>query len=597
MDNEATRGILRDIHTLYTLGTMGGRTDAELLERFLARGDCDAEDAFATLVTRHGPMVLGVCRRMLPASHDAEDAFQATFLVLARRAGSIVRRERVASWLYGVAVRTAQVSRRRVARQRAAERRLMDETSEAKSEPTEDREDLLPILDEELNRLPHRYRVALVACELEGKPRRDAARQLGIPEGTLSAHLARGRKLLRERLQGRGVNLGVGPIAGLAGPLVENAVPERLIGPTVRAALVDSSAAGATASVTTAVSSLAEGVLKMMFLARLSLVAAALTTAAAGMATAVALGWSPTAAESPKADLTRAGPVDKAAAARDQYGDPLPEGTVARLGSSRFRGGDRPVDAMRFSPDGQTLLTVSQDFLVRLWETKTGRLLHEVLPGFRSFSSPVGIAFSPDGKHIALSGSQPTKADPPGYDPVRLVVDATSGKEVGRLPVTDHNVDLGLAFTPDGKSLMSLRGTGVFRIEEIASGAELLRREFPRDSTGSMTISPDGKLVAIWTGANTQKLYLWDWQGGAEPRGLKLPRDRVDRPVFSPDGKALFACDDLEPFVYEWDVTTGDLKHQIELRDDIYPNGLAITPDGQTIAVTDYGNRRGKNFQ
>ena len=119
MDSEAARGILRDIHTLYTLGTMGGRTDAELLERFLARGDSDAEDAFATLVARHGPMVLGVCRRMLPASHDAEDAFQATFLVLARRAASIVRRERVASWLYGVAVRTAQVARRRVARQRA----------------------------------------------------------------------------------------------------------------------------------------------------------------------------------------------------------------------------------------------------------------------------------------------------------------------------------------------------------------------------------------------------------------------------------------------------------------------------------------------
>src|SRR5262245_47694719 len=107
MDSGATRGILRDIHTLYTRGTMGGRTDAELLERFLARGDRDAEDAFATLVARQGPMVLGICRRMLAASHDAEDAFQATFLVLARRTASIVRRDRMSSWLYGVAVRTA----------------------------------------------------------------------------------------------------------------------------------------------------------------------------------------------------------------------------------------------------------------------------------------------------------------------------------------------------------------------------------------------------------------------------------------------------------------------------------------------------------
>ena len=214
MEGEATRGILRDIHTLYTFGTMGGRTDAELLERFLARHDSEAEDAFATLVARHGPMVLGVCRRMLPASHDAEDAFQATFLVLARRAASIVRRERVASWLYGVAVRTAQVARRRVVRQRAVERRLMEETTEAKPEPAEDWDDLLPILDEELNRLPHRYRVALVACEIEGNPRREAARQLGIPEGTLSTHLAADANCSANGLQRRGFNLGIGPIAG-----------------------------------------------------------------------------------------------------------------------------------------------------------------------------------------------------------------------------------------------------------------------------------------------------------------------------------------------------------------------------------------------
>jgi WD40 repeat protein len=473
---------------------------------------------------------------------------------------------------------------------------MMDETSEAKSEPAEDREDLLPILDEELNRLPHRYRVALVACELEGKPRHEAARQLGIPEGTLSAHLARGRKLLRERLQGRGVNLGVGPIAGLAGPLVENAVPERLIGPTVRAALVDSSAAGVTASVTTAVSSLAEGVLKMMFLARLSLVAAALTTAAAGMATAVALGWSPTAAESPKADLTRAGPVDKAAAAKDRFGDPLPEGTVARLGSIRFRGGDQGVNTMRFSPDGQTLLTVSQGFLLRLWETKTGRLLHQVLAGSGSASSSVGIAFSPDGKQIALSGMERAGGDKPGYDPVRLVVDAATGKEVSRLPVRARDSDLALAFTPDGKSLISLGDSGVFRIEEIKSGVELLHQEFPHDRTGSLVLSPDSKLVAIWTGANTRKLYLWDWQGADEPREVKVPRRRVGHLVFSPDGKALLACGDFEPFVYEWDVATGDLKHEIGLRDDISPSGLAFTPDGQTIAVSDSGNQRGKNF-
>ena len=483
----------------------------------------------------------------------------------------------------------------------------MDETSEAKPRyPRRTGTTLLPILDEELNRLPHRYRVALVPCGLEGKSRREAAQQFGILEGTLSTHLARGRKLLRERLERRGVSLGVGPIAGLAGPLVENAVPEQLIGPTVRAALLDSSAARATAIVTTAVSSLAERVLKMMFLARLSLVVAALTTAAAGMATAVALGWSPTAAESPKSDSTTAGPVNKAAAAKDRFGDPLPEGAVTRLGSIRFRGGDRPVNAMRFSPDGQTLLTVSEDFLVRLWETKTGRLLHQVLAGSGRAFSRVGIAFSPDGKQIAFSGLE-RPGDEPAYYLVRLVVDAATGKEVSRLPVRARDSDLALAFTPDGKSLISLGNSGMFRVEEITSGVELLHREFPRDGTGpllffprddpgSLLLSPDGKLVAIWTGPITCKLYLWDWQGANEPREVKVPRQRLGHLVFSPDGTALLACGDLEPFVYEWDVATGDLKHEIELRDDITPAGLAFTPDGQTIAVSDSGNKRGNKF-
>ena len=241
MDTGPAGSVLRDVRTLYTLGALGGLTDAELLERFLARSGDDAEDAFAALVHRHGPTVLGVCRRMLPASHDAEDAFQATFLVLARRAASIRRRERVASWLYGVAVRIAREARRRAERDRAGERRLMD-LSRVESEPPDDRDDLLPILDEELNRLPDRYRAALLACELEGRSRREAAQQLGIPEGTLSTYLARGRKRLRDRLRRRGIDLGVGPIAVSSRPMVEPVIPDRLIGPTVRAALAPSSA-------------------------------------------------------------------------------------------------------------------------------------------------------------------------------------------------------------------------------------------------------------------------------------------------------------------------------------------------------------------
>jgi RNA polymerase sigma factor (sigma-70 family) len=239
--------------------------------------------------------------------------------VLARRAASIGRREQLASWLYGVAVRTAKEARRRAARERAVERRLMD-ISKVESESPEDRDVRLPLLDEELNRLPRRYRAALVACELEGKSRREAAQQLGIPEGTLSAHLARGRKLLRERLLRRGVTLGLGPIAGPSRPALETAVPDRLMGSTVRAALGHTVGAGTTEAVSVAVSSLAERVLKMLFLARLTLIVVALTTAAAGMMMAVAFGLTTTAAESPRVDPPKAGPDDLAGRVVDKAG-------------------------------------------------------------------------------------------------------------------------------------------------------------------------------------------------------------------------------------------------------------------------------------
>jgi RNA polymerase sigma factor (sigma-70 family) len=320
MEWGSARGALRQIRTLYSIGTLGDLPDARLLEVFLARTGDDAEAAFEAQVHRHGPMVLGVCRRMLRGSHDWEDAFQATFLVLARRAGSIGRREKLANWLYGVAIRTAKEARRRAARRRPMERRMMD-VSRIESEPTaEDRDELLAVLDEELNGLPQRYRAALMACELEGKSRREAARQLGIPEGTLSTHLARGRKLLRERLQRRGVSLGVGPIAGLTRPITKAPVPERLLGATVRAALGQASGCGTACAISKAVTSLAERVLKMMFLTRLALVIVALMTAA-GAAGAVALGLTAQAGKSANPDPPGPGANETAGRIVDEAGE------------------------------------------------------------------------------------------------------------------------------------------------------------------------------------------------------------------------------------------------------------------------------------
>ena len=154
----------------------------------------------------HGPMVLGVCRRVLGDRHEAEDAFQAVFLVLARKAASIARRQQLANWLYGVACRTAWDARARATRRQARERKAHDMSpSELNPADELDLDELRSILDEELARLPETYRGAVVLCELDGLSRHVAAQRLGIPEGTLSSRLARAKDLLRERLIRRGL--------------------------------------------------------------------------------------------------------------------------------------------------------------------------------------------------------------------------------------------------------------------------------------------------------------------------------------------------------------------------------------------------------
>ena len=178
-------------------------TDAQLLGRFTAGRD---EAAFAALVLRHGSIVLGTCRRVLRNHHDAEDAFQATFLVLARLAGSIRKQESVASWLYGVAFRTAMKVRRGLARRQARERQAPSrQPTEVPSELA--LRDLQQVLDEEVARLPGKLRAAFVLCCLECKSRADAARELDWNEGTLASRLAQARQRLRQRLLRRGVSL------------------------------------------------------------------------------------------------------------------------------------------------------------------------------------------------------------------------------------------------------------------------------------------------------------------------------------------------------------------------------------------------------
>jgi RNA polymerase sigma factor (sigma-70 family) len=209
-------------------------SDGQLLEMFVRRRE---ESAFAALVRRHGPMVLSVCRRVLRHSQDAEDAFQATFLVLVEKAPRLRQPELLANWLYGVAYRTALHARQRAARRGAREREVAAMSSPLSETEIESRE-LRRVLDEELHRLPEKYRAPLVLCYLEGKTNEEAARVLGWPAGSMSHRLARGRELLRERLEARLAGLAVLlPAIWLAEHLQPVVVSPLLAKTTVQAAV------------------------------------------------------------------------------------------------------------------------------------------------------------------------------------------------------------------------------------------------------------------------------------------------------------------------------------------------------------------------
>jgi RNA polymerase sigma factor (sigma-70 family) len=256
-----------------------GLTDGELLEAYIARRD---QAAFETLVRRHGPMVLGVCRRILRNDADAEDAFQATFLVLVRKASTIRAKTMVSNWLYGVAHNTAlkakAMNRRRQTKEREAATLSKGQANEEVWRQAQ------ALLDEAMSGLSDKYRVAIVLCDLEGRTIKEAARQLGCPTGTVATRLARGRTLLAKRLSRHGLTLSGGAVAAVLSEGAASAgVSASLIRSTIQAATT-------TGNVSARVAALTEGVVAAMFLNKLkiasaTLVALGMFTVAAGLFT------------------------------------------------------------------------------------------------------------------------------------------------------------------------------------------------------------------------------------------------------------------------------------------------------------------------
>jgi RNA polymerase sigma factor (sigma-70 family) len=298
-----------------------GPTDGQLLERYVHARE---EGAFGAIVHRHGPMVWGVCRRVLRSPQDAEDAFQATFLVLVRKAASIVPREMVANWLYGVAHRTALKARTLAAKRGAREKQVLA-MPEPVREPQQVWDGLDGLLDQELSRLPAKYRAVIVLCDLQGKTRKEAARHFNAPEGTVASRLNAARTMLAKRLARHGLTLaGAAAVAALAQDAASASVPGTVLASTIQAGTLY--AAGQTAAagaISAQAALLAEGVLKTMLLTKLKIGVVVLVMALVLGAGATALTQQVLAEKpAPLANWDREQPVEKPVLAEKTADEP-----------------------------------------------------------------------------------------------------------------------------------------------------------------------------------------------------------------------------------------------------------------------------------
>ncbi len=600
-------------------------TDGDLLRRYAAQRD---EAAFATLVQRHGPLVWNACRRALRDVQDAEDVFQATFLVLAKKAGAVRWRDSVAGWLYAVALRLANK-----ARCEAARRPQTIPAEPAAPDPYEalSARDLLVALDEEMAALPERFRGPAVLCWLEGRTQEEAARLLGSSLRTVRRRLEQGKQILHARLTRRGLTLAV----ALAAPALADAVPAAALAGAVPGTATTKRAAALAESL------LAAATHKLR--AALAFVVVCVVAAGVGVAAYPPSG-EPSGSEQQDAGVLPR-PADKEMKRVDALGDPLPPGALLRLGSSRLRGESSSLVA--FSPDGQWLAAGGWDRRIRLWDPVTGKEVRVLLGPKGGVGG--GIAFSSDGKLLAGAGA----------DKVLYLWDPATGKEAGRLErfpghlqalafaprgnllVTGDSESVRLwdvaekkllhtlvakganaaavAFTPDGHAvaavcdaktvhvwdtagrlLHDLKGQvgpvagvvfsqdGKFllsvgpqetRVWDAATGKKLDTLGGAKGIGSRAAFSPDGKLLAI--GGSDQRVHLWDWTARKEILHTRWHPDRINSVAFSPDGRTLASVGDASP-VHLWDPSTGKPKlalagHQERLM------SAAYTPDGNTI--------------
>ena len=341
LGNGVEREVVHQLERLFGQGTVTGLSEAQLLDRFATSRD---ESAFEALVERHGPMVLGVCRQFLRDPNDVDDAFQATFLVLVRKAGSLRQKDLLGNWLYGVACRVALRSRtvgvRRQMKVSLFEQMegLAGNGGPSRCEPVSEtvlRDEEGPLVHEEVNRLPRKYRAPIVLCYFEGLTHDQAAARLGCPIGTVKGRLSRARDLLRTRLSRRGVAVSSAALAAhLAGAELQASVPASLTHMTLNAALAvaaqGSAAITASSAVSLPVASLTEGVVQTMILSQIKSIAIPVLIAAGFLTTGASVVAFQFGGLGGKAEEKR--PHDRPARATTKGTNPIPAGSSAIQG-------------------------------------------------------------------------------------------------------------------------------------------------------------------------------------------------------------------------------------------------------------------------
>jgi RNA polymerase sigma factor (sigma-70 family) len=549
-----------------TAGPALAATDDELLEGYCVRRD---EAAFVELMCRHGAMVVGVGQRLL-GGEEAEDVFQATFLLLARNAATIRKRASVAAWLHSVAHHLALKARASAARRRSHERRAGQMLKPATSEAAW--RELQEVLDQALHALPEHQRAVLLLCYLEGTTQEEAARRLGCPLGTVRSRLARARHALKRLLARRGLVLSAAAlVTAVVAQGARATLPAPLLAKTVAAAARFALGAGAAGLISPRAAGLVAVGLKTMFTSKAKLVVVLLLAIglAAGVAGALAHEVPDTEQmEPPQAAnevAQRAEPPAPLTPRVDCFGDLLPTGAVARLGTLRLYHG---LDVRRvvLSPDGKLVSGTDDAGLNRLWDAVTGRELE--------LKGTLKTAFILTAKGRLLA-AEPERG---GY----RLTDLASGKEVDAagFEVNTARTEASTVIpSPDGRLLIVLEDKGLKVLDASTRNVLPPLEDVPQQRGFSATFSPDSKVLAVPYFSPDPVVRLWDLSTRKVLRNLKGKDYQIFHTAFSADGRLVAAADGSGVTI--WDTTTGKWVH--DFGHTYFIGSLAFTPDGKTL--------------